>query len=271
LELQMYRVVATLLVLPALWIAQPAAAGCPEKIEAEVLAALDRFLLDGFNSRDAEVWAGTLSYPHCRIGGPTTGVWRTPEEYAGAFDYQRQFDMGWDHSEWGSTEVLWCTEDAAFARVHYLRKRADDSILHSLHGIYTLTRQEDGWGVLARFSAMVPASGEVKIAAEQAAKAALTGHLAALDSGDSKAAADSLNYPYLQLKEEAATLLDSRDQVRPDAVDCGGRGLAQPLLTSAGAVILGLGFDGQAASVYAVTRQGGHWGVRGCSGFTVVE
>jgi hypothetical protein len=264
----MYRGVAILLVLLAPCIAQPASPGCPERVETEVLAALDRFLLDGFNSRDPEVWAGTLSYPHCRIGGPATGVWRTPEEYAGAFDYQRQLDMGWDHSEWGSTEVLWCTDDAAFARVHYLRKRADDSILHSLYGIYTLTRQEDGWGVLARFSALVPVTGAVRAVGEQAAKAALAEHLAALDGDDSEAVADSLNYPFLQLKDEAATLHDSRDQVRPDAVDCGGRGPAQPLLAAPGAVILGLGFDGQAASVYAVTRQGGHWGVRGCSGFS---
>jgi hypothetical protein len=252
-----------------LTIAAPAAAGCPKDVEAEVLAALDTFLLDGFNSGDPETWAGTLSYPHCRIGGPVTSVWRTPEEYAGAFDYQRQFDMGWDHSEWGSTEVLWCDQKAAFARVHYLRKRADDSILHSLHGIYTLTRQDDGWGVLARFSGLSPAQGERKTAAEEAASAALAAHLEALGEKDRGRIGASLNYPYLKLLDEVATVTDGPDEASPEGVTCGGAATLEPLLAAPGAVIIGAGFDGDGPpAVYAVTNQNRRWGVRGCSSFS---
>jgi hypothetical protein len=266
MRLGVVLIVAVLIALAA----SSFAADCPEAVESEVLAALDRFLLDGFNSRDPEVWAETLSYPHCRIGGVESNVWETPEAYADDFDYPAQLAMGWDHSEWGSTEVLWCREDAAFARVHYLRKRADDSILHSLHGIYTLTLQHDGWGVLARFSALIPAEGEAKARAEESAKAALREHLTAVRADNRAAIAGSLSYHFLSLIDERATVLDAPEHVRRPFSSCGGVGEPEPLLVASGAVILGLGLDeaqGGPSAVYEITLQGGQWGVRGCASF----
>lgn len=257
-----------------------ARAACDPAIAGQVRAALGTYL-DGFNSRDAASWAATLSYPHVQIGaGAVPQVWPTPEASAAAFAEARRFQPGWDRSLLSSTEVLWCSANAAYARVNYLHYDAVDSAQSSLRGMYVLTRANGRWGVQARFWGLTPAGGELGYDASRGARHGLEEFLAGQQERSAEAMAASANLPLVTLVAgEVSTFAAARQIV--DVVAAAGPDLCGPLpelsdvLLSSGDMVIMAGHLRSGAqlaaadlpNLYVLTDQDGHWGVSGCAAF----
>ena len=59
---------------------------------------------------------------------------------------------GWHHSEWVTREVLQVGTDKVHASGTWRRYTADDKPLAGSDITYIITRQDDHWGVQARFA-----------------------------------------------------------------------------------------------------------------------
>ncbi len=258
-----------------------AKAACDPAVEKQVTAALDTYL-DGLNAKDPASWAASLNYPQVRIRvGAAPEVWPTAEAYGAAFATAQAFRPTWDHSIWSSTEVPWCTADAAYARVHSLQVDATDAVQDSLLGVFVLTRRGGRWGVQARFSDLVPAEGELRADAVRGARHGLEEYLAAQQRGSREAMAAAANLPLVTIVDGGVAEYASPSAVLATA-STGGLDLCGPLpeisealLADRSMVIMTGHVGGGAANpgaplpnLYVLTDQDGHWGLSGCAAFS---
>ena len=126
------------------------AAGSDAKGEA--LAAVDRFM-EEFNKADIGAWAKTLSYPHVRIASGDVKVWKTPAEYATAFDFDAlKRTAGWHHSAYDYKKIVQSSDNKVHVAVRFTRYRADGSKIASYEAVYVVTRVDGRWGIQARSS-----------------------------------------------------------------------------------------------------------------------
>ena len=115
--------------------------------------AVDRFLTT-WNSRDKDLWASSLNYPHVRPGPlGKIAVAETAEIYASRFDYQQVIDTGWDHSEWDYRQVLHTSAEKVHVAGQWSRYSAAGEKIHTNPIIYVVTRVAGQWGIQARFAA----------------------------------------------------------------------------------------------------------------------
>ncbi len=256
-------------------------AACDPAVEEQVTAALGTYL-DGLNARDPASWAASLNYPHVRIRvGGAPEVWPTAEAYGAAFATAQAFRPTWDHSIWSSTEVPWCTADAAYARVHTLQVDATDAVQESLLGVFVLTRRGGRWGVQARFTDLVPAEGELRADAVRGARHGLEEYLAAQQRDSREAMVAAANLPLVTIVDGGVAEYASPSDLLA-AASAGGLDLCGPLpevseaLLADRSMVIMTGHVGGGAqttgtplpNLYVLTDQDGHWGVSGCAAFS---
>jgi len=203
-----------------------------EELEQIGLDAVDRFITT-FNSRDSELWADSLNFPHVRPApGMSTRVIPDAETYINAFDYQRVIDTGWDHSEWDYKQGLHVSDDKIHVAGQWSRyNQAGDKIL-TTPITYIVTCMEGKWGIQSRFAAdYVPDdyAGETERPAFKVVEAFVQGY----NAGNMKSCATLLNYPHVEINPGSVSTLGS-------ASDFSMQGLGQMQIDSLIAIQAGL-------------------------------
>lgn len=156
-------------------------------LEAAGHRALDRFI-ETFNSRDAEAWAASLSYPHVRVS-PLAGAGASSEtaaDYAAGVSYDAPDAMGWHHSAWDTTDILATSPDKIHASAQWCRYDADGGRILPNNVSYVITRVDEQWGIQARFGvdSPPPDDGPAVAAATTATWTSLWSALGAGRAGD---------------------------------------------------------------------------------------
>ena len=191
----------------ALW-----AGGLATAQSQEALVALDRYL-ETWNSRDPARWATSLHFPHVRPGPGAFELTRTPQEYAAGIDFEQTLKTGWHHSEWVSREVLQTGADKVHAAGAWQRYTEDGRELAGSVITYIVTKQDNRWGVQARFAAGVTGVG-ADAGAQNSARAldVVTAFFTAWNSHDPKALAATLHYPHVRIGDGRVEIWPSADQ-----------------------------------------------------------
>jgi hypothetical protein len=167
----------------------------------EAMVALDRYL-ETWNSRNSTVWATSLHFPHVRPGPGAFEMTRTPEEYARSVDFEQTLKTGWHHSEWVMREILQIGSDKIHASGTWRRFTADDRPLAGSDITYIITRQNDRWGVQARFAAGVTGlDAAARSANAAAAQNAVNAFFDAWNSHHHDRLAASIHYPHVRVAD----------------------------------------------------------------------
>lgn len=178
----------------------------------EALVALDRYL-ETWNSRDPVVWATSLHFPHVRPGPGAFEMTRTPQEYAAGINFEETLKTGWHHSEWVSREVLQVSADKVHAAGAWQRYTEDGRALAGSAITYIVTKQENRWGVQARFAAGVTGLDAPSTARNAAAALdAVNTFMTAWNAHDAKALAATLHYPHVRLGDGLLEIWKAADE-----------------------------------------------------------
>lgn len=170
------------------------------------LVALDRYL-ETWNSRNGTVWATSLHFPHVRPGPGAFEMTRMPEDYAKGVDFEATLKTGWHHSEWVTREVLQVGADKVHASGTWRRYTSDDKPLAGSDITYIITRQNDHWGVQARFAAGVTGLDEAGRSANSAAALqAVAAFFDAWNAHDLDRLAAALHYPHVRVADNAVEI-----------------------------------------------------------------
>ena len=251
-------------------------------MEQNALEALDRFITT-FNSRNAEQWSESLSYPHVRptmVRAPR--IFADAGEYAGSFDYNRALKMGWDHSVWDYKNIIHVSPDKVHASGQYTRYTADGEVIWANEVMYVVTRVRDRWGIQARFG--IDQMTETKPAIEEVepiVSELMEAFIAAINSRSREQVAALLNFTYVDVDAgrvdawpdiEACLREQTRFPVR-FAPEGGHVGLVSCDLVQRSIVTLNVAADmdcfnekgdkvSRARAVYWITRKDGKWGIQ---------
>ena len=188
------------------------AQGAPVLRSPEAMVALDRYL-ETWNSRDPSVWATSLHFPHVRPGPGAFEMSQTPEQYAAGIDFGQTLKTGWHHSEWVSRDVLQAGADKVHAAGAWQRYAEDGRPMTGSVITYIVTRQQDRWGVQARFAAG-PTGIDAPATARNSAAAlgAVDTFMRAWNSHDPKELAATLHYPHVRIGDGLLEIWKSADE-----------------------------------------------------------
>jgi hypothetical protein len=178
----------------------------------EAMVALDRYL-ETWNSRDAATWATSLHFPHVRPGAGVFEMSATAQAYAAGVNFEQTLKTGWHHSEWVSREVLQVAGDKIHAAGEWRRYTADGRAMTGSVITYILTKQENRWGVQARFAA--GASGidaEAGARNAEAGRHAVSAFMQAWNSHDPAALAAALHYPHVRIADGRVEIWRSAEE-----------------------------------------------------------
>ena len=175
------------------------AQGAPVLRSPEAMVALDRYL-ETWNSRDPSVWATSLHFPHVRPGPGAFEMSQTAEQYTAGIDFGQTLKTGWHHSEWVSRDVLQAGADKVHAAGAWQRYTEDGRPMTGSVITYIVTRQQDRWGVQARFAAG-PTGIDAPAAARNSAAAltAVDTFMRGWNSHDPQTLAAALHYPHVRI------------------------------------------------------------------------
>ncbi len=258
----------------------------PASRPASGIAAVELFL-ETWNSRDVELWASSLRFPHVR---PTPGAHRVFEnalEYQASFDYEPVIATGWERTVFESLEVIHDGNQKSHVAGRWARLDASDQVIRTNQVSYVVTGDETtSLGVQARFSAGPPIEGDLASTNEAAALAVVDEYMSSFNARDPEAWAATLHYPHIRLAgddlvvtetaEDMALQMDfaafaerfswhrsAWDDVR--AIQVGAQAVNVALTFSR--------FDDQDQvlstfdTLYLVTLEEGRWGIRARSSF----
>lgn len=233
---------------------------------ASALAAYRRFF-EGWNSRQPELWAGALHFPHVRISaqGPVNVV-PSPEAHVAAMSWGAVEATGWDHSVEIPPEVIHEGQDRVHIAGGWTRYTKENEPIISSFVTYVITRIGDSWGIQSRF-AVDP--GPAGLSAEHVgtAEAVIRSYLTAWNEKRFHDATGELNYPAVQVYPGRVVSWHSSDEHLTWLVAQPWRkiGLAEirPVQAGPSAVnfALTLTEDGrESQALVLVTLREGHWG-----------
>jgi len=121
------------------------------ELHASCLRVLDDFMA-ALNAYDAKGMDAQMHFPHVRIARGEVKVYPAPgSNPMDLFDKLKAED-NWSHSTWKTRELVQFNEVKAHYAVSYTRYRADGSVIGVYESLYVLTRDAQGWGILARSS-----------------------------------------------------------------------------------------------------------------------
>lgn len=255
--------------------------------EQEALDAVETFIT-GWNSRNPATFAATLNYPHVRPAAQGGGrVFANAEEYAAATSFDQALASGWSYSRFDSKRVVHLEGNKAHVAGQYSRYREDDSVIWTNQVTYVVTEVDGSIGIQARFAAgFVPASEEERKEAEWAGIEVVKAFLVAFNARDKQAWAATLNYPHVRLAGQRVRVSETPEEFI-EAFDfsrfADRLGWHHSLWHSVEAVqVSSTGVnvaltvtryepDGDPIhsfkTLYLVTLQDGHWGIRARTSF----
>ena len=255
--------------------------------EEKALEAVEHFI-QTFNSRDPAAWAASLHYPHVRPSARGSDrVTATAEEYAAGFDFERVVATGWKHSEYDSKQVVQIGPGKAHVAGQYTRYRADGSTIWSNQVTYIVTEADNGWGIQARFAAgFVLDDADLRQERENLAIQAVKNFMTAFNDRDVEAWAATLNCPHVRVASNEVRItptaqdfvdtFDFESFARTYGWDHSAWDSIEVVQVAANGVNVALQFSRYDAegtklstfdTLYLVTLQDGHWGVRARSSF----
>mgnify|MGYP001330277265 CR=1 FL=1 len=129
--------------------APPAAAD--SAAEAEAMRVLDAFMT-AFNGRDIDALEKTLHFPHYRFASGEVSLLGEAGTRPDAMKRFTAATPGWDHSAWEKREVVHSGPSKVHIDTHFVRYRADGSVLSRFDSLYIVTRNNGRWGIKARSS-----------------------------------------------------------------------------------------------------------------------
>lgn len=153
-----------------------------------------------FNAKDADAWAGVMSYPHVRVSARGTARhYETPEEYASGASWERFEAAGWVRTQGIEPMRLHESDDKVHLVGGWTRYNAADEPIVSNLVTYILTRLDGSWGIQARFGVDSFTKGENTEESAAAAVDVVQQHLGALDARDFESCARLGSYPVTQV------------------------------------------------------------------------
>lgn len=255
--------------------------------EELALDAVERFI-QTFNSRNPSVWAASLHYPHVRPSARSSQrVSESAEEYVAGVDFERTVSTGWERSEYDSKDVVQIGPGKAHVAGQYTRYRADGTEIWSNQVTYVVTEDSDGWGIQARFAAgFVLADDDERQRSEESALQAVDEFLEAFNSRDAEKWAATLNYPHVRLAAENVRVWKNAEEFAAgfdfdrfrEAFNWGhsewtSTRVVQVSSEGVNVALQATRYDPEGnvlhdfPTLYLVTLQDGHWGVRARSSF----
>jgi hypothetical protein len=122
-------------------------ASCPAYKPAYEIT--DRFM-ETFNAKDLALHRTTYHFPHVRIASGAVTVIPTAETESTSF--ARLAAQGWDHSAWASRRIVQCDPTKAHMLTHFIRYRADNTVLSQFNSLYIVEFKNGKWGITGRSS-----------------------------------------------------------------------------------------------------------------------
>jgi hypothetical protein len=122
-------------------------ASCPAYKPAYEIT--DRFM-QTFNAKDLALHRTTYHFPHVRIASGAVTVIPTAETESTSF--ARLAAQGWDHSAWASRRIVQCDPTKAHMLTHFIRYRADNTVLSQFNSLYIVEFKNGKWGITGRSS-----------------------------------------------------------------------------------------------------------------------
>jgi hypothetical protein len=152
------------------------------------------------SAKDAEAWAGVMSYPHVRVSARgTASYYETPEAYASGASWESREATGWVRSRGIEPTRLHESADKVHLAAGWTRYNAADEPILSNRVTYILTRLDGSWGIQARFGVDSFTEGENTDESAAAAVDVVQQHLRALDARDFESCARLGSYPVTQV------------------------------------------------------------------------
>jgi hypothetical protein len=113
------------------------------------LDVTDKFMAT-FNSKDAQQWATTFSFPSVRLASGKTVVLNSAADLENAFTNLAA--TGWDHSAWAARRVVQCEATKAHLLTTFVRYKKDGSELSRFDSLYIVELRNGKWGITGRSS-----------------------------------------------------------------------------------------------------------------------
>ncbi|MFT5012699.1 MAG: hypothetical protein ACJAX5_001546 [Patiriisocius sp.] len=169
-----------------------------DNLESIGLEAVDNFITT-FNTRDAEVWAGSLHFPHVRPSpfGPIR-VLSDKASYVANFDYGPTIASGWDHSEWDYKHFLHKSPNKLHVAGQWSRYNQSGEKILTTPIVYIVTLVEGHWGIQSRFGCDYSANEDVT-GFETRVFRHYESFIHHYNNGNLEACAELLNYPHFRI------------------------------------------------------------------------
>lgn len=100
------------------------------------------------NSLDPQALAGTLHFPHVRLGASGLEFWRDKEEFLSGTEPGRQ--RTWRLTSAESIEPIQVGSAGVNLAVRFLRQNSSDETLSSYEAVFLVTRRDSKWAIQAR-------------------------------------------------------------------------------------------------------------------------
>lgn len=241
-----------------------------EDLEQIGLDAADKFIT-GWNSRNAELWASSLHFPHVRPS-PFGPIEVSPDAdiYVSSVDFKKVLESGWDHSEWDYKHVVHTCTTKIHVAGQWSRYNAGNQVILTTPITYVVTNLDGKWGIQSRFGADY-AGEEDTSGFETRVFKHLETFISHYNSGNEDTCAEMLNFPHYVIGQgnltetlSAATfkLTDSKIRVESMMVLQAGNysaNLALELFTFTG------NEETYLQAVVSVTERDGHLGIQAWS------
>ncbi len=195
-----------------------------------------------FNAKDADGWAGAMSYPHVRVSAAparareaqpgartASGVYPTQADYAAMAanaGWERFEVTGWVRTQGITPRVVHSSAHKAHLAGGWTRHRADDSEIITNRVLYVMTQTEEGWGIQARYGVDGFTRGADRSAESEAALAALGRLMHTLEPGDVDNWLNCFHYPLTLVGGPAeVNIINDANEMRAAYGDWAGQAL----------------------------------------------
>ena len=180
---------------------------------ASGLAAAERFMTT-WNTREPEIWASSLHFPHTRPSAGSHRVWETPEAYVAdaAGVYEAVLATGWERTEFEDLKVIHQGDSKAHIAGRWGRVNAEGETIRRNLVTYIATNEGGSWGIQARFGAGAPLPEEQAAPIAKIALAKVEEYMEAFNARDPAAWAATLNYPHVRIAGAGVVVTDTEEE-----------------------------------------------------------